>query len=103
MVNWRIHQLTNSPVHQFYAFGPEATTAGLTPDANAPKFSRNIRASLAACASYSAPFAHVFRGFSTAAGTSGQLVGMSRLKTGSRSYATVSSRPASAARIIALV
>src|SRR5262249_15794352 len=71
--------------------------------AYAAKFSPNIRASFAACRSYSAGSTQVLFGLRTADGTSGQVVGTSTLKTGSRSYGILSSAPDNAARIIARV
>src|SRR4029077_1411085 len=85
------------------AFGPAATTSAPTPGSNVLKVSTNIFGSLAARASYAAPSAQVARGCRTSDGTSGQLAGMARLKIGSFAYATWSSAPDKAARIIDLV
>src|SRR5215213_3156678 len=80
-------------------FGPAAVTSGAASASNVLKLSMNIRASFAACSSYSAAFFHVLRGFRTSDGTPGTLCGTSRLKNGSTAYFTLSSCPARAALI----
>src|SRR5262249_17030634 len=62
-----------------HARGPAASTSAVTPLSKVLKLSANIRASFAACTSYSAGFDQVRRGFNTSDGTPGHVVGTSRL------------------------
>src|SRR2546430_92713 len=83
--------------------GPAPRTLTGTSSANCSKFFRKRAVSFFAWTSYAAGSFHVVRGSSSRSGTPGTCFGTSNPKTGSRRVAALSSSPARAARIIALV
>src|SRR5258705_356537 len=84
-------------------FGPASRTLTGTSSANCSKFLRKRAVRLFAWTSYAAGSFHVVRGSSSESETPGTCCGTWRPNTGSRRVGTVSSAPASDARIIARV